>query len=119
MKRLSKKALLVLLFMFLSLPFQTIGLENYGRIAKYGKHFIKYSKKYFGPHFDWRYFKAQAIVESRLRPDARSENGAVGIMQLLPKTFNQVAERNPEIKDDICHPRWNIAAAIKYDKILC
>ncbi len=39
----------------------------YNQFTEFDRHFSKYSKRYFGPAFDWRYFKAQAIAESRLQ----------------------------------------------------
>ena len=79
--------------------------------------FQKYSKRYFGPAFDWRLFKAQGMAESNLDPAARSWLGARGVMQLMPATFKQVASRNPELKR-IDHPEMNIAAGIAYDREL-
>jgi len=35
---------------------------------KYDEFFKKYTARYFGNSADWRVFKAQAIVESGLRP---------------------------------------------------
>jgi soluble lytic murein transglycosylase-like protein len=84
---------------------------------EFDDHFRKYSKRYFGPHFDWRWFKAQAIAESRLDPSARSPAGARGLMQLLPSTFEEIRDENPEFTD-LNTPRWNIAAGIYYDRIL-
>tara|TARA_R110000772_G_scaffold268452_1_gene395562 strand:+ start:8185 stop:8694 length:510 start_codon:yes stop_codon:yes gene_type:complete len=37
--------------------------------------------------YDWRLFKAQLWQESRLKPDAVSPVGAVGIGQLMPDTW--------------------------------
>jgi soluble lytic murein transglycosylase-like protein len=79
--------------------------------------FRKYTKHYFGPGFDWRWFKAQAIAESNLNPKARSSAGAVGLMQILPSTFAEIRSRNPGFKD-IRQPRWNVAAGIYYDRQL-
>ena len=84
---------------------------------EYDRHFRKYSKRYFGPLFDWHWFKAQAIAESALNADAHSDVGAVGLMQLLPSTFNEIADTNPHFAE-VQSPRWNIAAGIYYDRTL-
>jgi soluble lytic murein transglycosylase-like protein len=39
--------------------------------------------------FDWRFLKAQAFQESRFDPDAISPVGAMGVMQIMPKTWEQ------------------------------
>jgi soluble lytic murein transglycosylase-like protein len=84
---------------------------------KYDDTFRKYSKRFFGPGYDWKVFKAQSIAESGLSPDAVSYVGARGLMQLMPSTFEEVKSYNPEFKavDD---PEWNIAAGIFYDRTL-
>ena len=51
---------------------------------KYDPYFRKYSKRFFGPAFDWHWFKAQGIAESGLQKDAKSWVNAKGIMQLMP-----------------------------------
>ncbi len=83
----------------------------------YDRHFRKYTKHYFGPHFDWHWFKAQGIAESGLRPNANSPAGARGLMQILPSTFEEIKEKNPHFTN-IEDPRWNIAAGIFYDRML-
>ena len=85
--------------------------------TEYDDHFRKYSKRYFGPNFDWRWFKAQAITESYLNPTAISSAGAQGIMQILPTTFADIRAENPHYTD-IYTPKWNIAAGIFYDRYL-
>ncbi|HEX6851355.1 MAG TPA: transglycosylase SLT domain-containing protein [Candidatus Polarisedimenticolaceae bacterium] len=84
---------------------------------RYDPLFRKYSKRYFGVAYDWRVFKAQAIAESNLSPDATSRVGARGLMQLMPATFREVQSKNPEFQA-IDHPEWNIAAGICYDRKL-
>jgi membrane-bound lytic murein transglycosylase F len=84
---------------------------------KYDTHFRKYSKHYFGPGFDWRWFKAQAIAESGLNPRAHSKSGARGLMQIMPSTYREIQQKNPHMKD-LDSPRWNIAAGIYYDRTL-
>ena len=85
---------------------------------RYDDTFRKYSKHYFGPAFDWRLFKAQAIAESNLQVTARSGSGARGIMQLMPTTFREIRSKNPEITGRWDHPEWNIAAGIAYSRQL-
>ena len=85
--------------------------------TQFDPQFRKHSKHYFGPAFDWRWFKSQAIAESTLRADARSKTGAVGLMQIQPATFAEIKKKNPHFKD-IATPRWNIAAGIYYDRQL-
>ncbi len=83
----------------------------------YDRLFRKYSKHYFGPHVDWRWFKAQGIAESGLNPTAKSAAGAVGVMQILPSTFAEIRRDNPHLVN-VSDPRWNIAAGIYYDRQL-
>ncbi|MGQ0586678.1 MAG: transglycosylase SLT domain-containing protein [Gammaproteobacteria bacterium] len=85
--------------------------------SEYDAHFQKYAKRYFGPHFDWRWFKAQAITESHLKPDALSPVGAIGLMQVMPRTFAEIQQENPHFAS-LREPRWNIAAGIWYDRYL-
>ena len=89
---------------------------RYNRVTTYDQYFSKYSKRFFGVGFDWYYFKAQALAESTLDENARSPSGAVGVMQIMPPTFEEIRRRNPAITGRINHPRWNIAAGIWYDR---
>jgi len=79
--------------------------------------FRKYAKRYFGPGYDWRLFKAQAMAESNLNPAAQSAVGAHGLMQLKPSTFQEIKTRNPEM-ESVDDAEWNIAAGIAYDRTL-
>jgi membrane-bound lytic murein transglycosylase MltF len=84
---------------------------------RYDDAFRKYTKRFFGPAFDWRIFKAQSITESKLDPDAVSKVGARGLMQLMPSTYDEIRTRNPEL-GQINDPEWNIAAGIYYNRQL-
>lgn len=84
---------------------------------QYDPTFRKYTKRYFGPGFDWTHFKAQAMAESDLNPNARSRVGARGLMQLMPSTFQFIQTRRPEF-GAINDPEWNIAAGIMHDRYL-
>jgi membrane-bound lytic murein transglycosylase F len=83
----------------------------------YDDTFRKYSKRYFGPTFDWKVFKAQGMAESNLDPLARSHVGARGVMQLMPSTARAIRSDNDDLRwvDD---PELNIAAGIEYDRTL-
>lgn len=86
-------------------------------IGQYDPTFRKYAKRYFGPAFDWRYFKAQGYAESGLKATATSWVGARGIMQLMPSTYQEIASHRPEF-GPIDQPEWNIAAGIMHDRYL-
>ena len=85
---------------------------------RYDHLFRKYSKRFFGPGFDWRWFKAQGIAESGLREDAESWVGAKGIMQIMPATLREIAEKSDLAVLDNDDPGANIAAGIFYDRSL-
>ena len=81
--------------------------------TSFDPHFKKYSKRYFGADFDWRWWKAQAIAESGLDSTARSYCGAQGLMQIMPGTWEGIAPKlgvtSPWLVKD------NIQAGIYYD----
>ena len=108
----------ILIILLLSIPVQTHAYERYNAVKKFDTYFSKYSKRYFGPGFNWRYFKAQAVAESSLKPDARSKVGAEGIMQIMPRTFKEIKQKNPSIKGNRKQPRWSISAGIYYNRLL-
>ena len=79
--------------------------------VRYDYQFSKNSKRYFGPMIDWRWFKAQAIVESNLRHDAVSPVGARGLMQISPIAYAEIRRQHATI-DSPDGPRWNIALGV-------
>ncbi|MEP6691244.1 MAG: transglycosylase SLT domain-containing protein [Gemmatimonadaceae bacterium] len=94
-----------------------VGAQRTVSEERYDDAFRKYTKRFFGPAFDWRYFKAQGMAESDLIPTAHSRVGARGIMQLMPGTFKLMKSARPEFLS-IDDPEWNIAAGIMHDKDL-
>src|SRR5919112_4651150 len=94
------------------------GARNAKKISeRYDPTFRKYTKRYFGPAFDWKYFKAQGIAESGLDSTAKSWVGARGVMQLMPSTYRDIASHRPDF-GTIDQPEWNIAAGIMHDRYL-
>ncbi|MES2721311.1 MAG: transglycosylase SLT domain-containing protein [Pseudomonadota bacterium] len=80
-------------------------------------HFRKNTKHYFGIGTDWRWFQAQAMVESEMKPAVRSRSGAMGLMQIMPRTFQEIRTRHPHLNDPF-DPRLSIAAGIYYNRQL-
>ena len=105
------------LFFLVVLLAPSSGWAQKGVPSTYDEIFRKYSKQYFGVGFDWKVFKAQAMAESNLNPEAKSWVGAKGLMQLMPTTYQEIQSKNPEI-GEITDPKWNIAAGIFYDRKL-
>jgi len=93
-------------------------IDNPKWTTKYDVHFNKYSKRYFGVGFDWKWFKAQSITESALKENAESWVGAKGLMQVMPATYKDIQKRNTDITGNIFDPRWNIEAGIYYDSTI-
>jgi membrane-bound lytic murein transglycosylase MltF len=112
------KYILIFWVVLLCYPTFSFGYERYNKVIKYDSYFKKYTKHCFGPGFDWRYFKSQAIAESNLNPDAKSHVGAKGIMQIMPRTFEEIKYKNPSIKGSALQPKWNIAAGIYYNRAI-
>lgn len=82
-------------------------------ITKYDHHFKTYASIYFGSEVSWQWFKAMAIAESSLDPKAESPAGAMGIMQLMPRTSAEVAHEL-HIADAPFDPQINILMGIHY-----
>jgi membrane-bound lytic murein transglycosylase F len=59
-------------------------------------------------NFDWRLIVAMMYQESHFDPDARSYAGAVGLLQVLPRTGRQMGF------NDVKPAESNIAAGVKY-----
>jgi membrane-bound lytic murein transglycosylase MltF len=80
---------------------------DYQRFLDVAEIFRKYGDRY---GFDFLIVAAQGYQESRLDQSARSSQGAIGIMQLLPTT---AADPNVGIPD-ITNKENNIHAGVKY-----
>ncbi len=72
-------------------------------------------RRYAGQYgFDWRLIAAQGYQESGLDQSRRSHAGAIGVMQVMPRT---AADPNVGIPD-ISTPEANIHAGVKYLRFL-
>lgn len=69
-----------------------------GRISAYDDIFRAAAKKY---GCDWRLLAAIAYVESHFRADTRSWAGALGLMQVMPRTATSMGYTAEEMKDPV------------------
>jgi len=76
-----------------------------GQISPYDKLVRKYADRY---GFDWRLVTAQMYQESRFNPKARSQVGARGLMQLMPRTAKAMGIENA------ADPASSIQGGIRY-----
>ncbi|MBL4576150.1 MAG: transglycosylase SLT domain-containing protein [Opitutaceae bacterium] len=80
---------------------------------RYDSIFRKYTRTYFG-RMPWRWFKAQAIKESNLQVYAESPVGAMGLMQIMPATFQEI-RGELGLPNTPFDPETNIKAGIHYN----
>ena len=76
-----------------------------GQLSPYDQHVREYAEHY---GFDWRLIAAQMYQESRFDPQARSWAGAQGLLQVMPRTANELGLTN--LQD----PAVGIHAGVKY-----
>lgn len=74
-------------------------------LTPYDGVIIEHAEKY---GFDWRLIAAQMYQESQFDPVAVSSAGAEGLMQIMPKTAEELGLENTK------NPEHNIAAGVKY-----
>lgn len=110
-----RAAVAIAISLVISAP-RVVAAQGQRDADRYDQTFRKYSKRYFGVGFDWRVFKAQAMAESEMNPNARSWVGARGLMQLMPSTYKDIQSRAGF--GSIDDPEWNIAAGIMHDRSL-
>ncbi|WP_196138141.1 transporter substrate-binding domain-containing protein [Aliikangiella sp. G2MR2-5] len=67
---------------------------------------VKEKTKPYG--FDWRLITSQMYQESRFNPEAKSGAGALGLMQVLPRTAKELGYQN------LFDPKEAIAAGVDY-----
>lgn len=79
------------------------------RISDYDNIIKKMARRY---GFDWRLIAAQIYTESNFKTDACSPVGAIGLMQIMPKTA-QFLGFSPQ---SVINPEINIAVGCRYDQ---
>ena len=80
-----------------------------GHISPYDDLVRRHAETY---DFDWRLIVAQMYQESQFDPGAQSDAGAIGLMQLLPGTANDMGVSDP------FDPEAGIRGGIKYLRYL-
>jgi membrane-bound lytic murein transglycosylase MltF len=79
--------------------------KDLNRFLELVKHFQTYGEKY---QLDWLMMVAQGYQESRLDQNAKSQVGAIGVMQVMPATGTELKV------GDIHQTEANIHAGVKY-----
>jgi len=78
-----------------------------GKLSPYDELVREYAPQY---GFDWRLIVAQMYQESRFNPEARSWAGAVGLMQVMPRTAKELGA------GDLEDPHVSIETGLRYLK---
>ncbi len=86
-----------------------LALRMEGRISRFDPLFKAAGERY---GFDWRLLAALSYVESNFYPDSKSWAGAMGLMQLMPITAEELGVEN------IYDPRENIMGGARYMRFL-
>jgi membrane-bound lytic murein transglycosylase F len=82
-------------------------------IREHGPAMRRYAERY---GFDWRLILAMVRQESRFTSDAQSHKGALGLMQIMPLTGEQLAKSLD--LEDTSDPEDNLRAGVYYLKTL-
>lgn len=77
-----------------------------GRLSPYDDLFRRHAAR---ADLDWRLLASQAYQESRFDPTARSWAGAVGLMQVMPRTA-----RHMGVRGNLRDPAVSVAAGVAY-----
>ena len=78
--------------------------DKAGELSSYDALVKKYATMY---EFDWRLITAQMYQESRFDPSVRSWAGALGLMQVMPRTARELGA------GDVRQPEHGIQAGVK------
>jgi len=85
--------------------------DDYRRFREAAVYFKKYAKEY---DFDYLLIAAQSYQESRINQELRSPTGALGVMQVAPKTAK---DPNIGVKNIEKLPN-NVLAGVKYHRFI-
>ena len=84
---------------------QRVDSASAGALSPYDELARHYARRY---GLDWRLVVSQMFQESRFNPDAKSWAGALGLMQVLPRTGRELGLE--ELRD----PETGLHAGVKY-----
>ncbi len=107
---------LCLASLFIMLSYIIFNINN---ALKFYPIIEQYSVEY---NVDPLFITAIIKVESNFNPKAKSKKGAIGLMQIMPSTAREIAEKYLNISDfsenKIYEPEFNIRLGVYYVKIL-
>ena len=76
-----------------------------GKLSEYDELLKKYAAEL---NWDWRLLASQVFQESRFKPEAHSWAGAMGLLQLMPRTAQEYGVKNSRDPED------NVRGAVRF-----
>lgn len=110
--------IIVVIIVFLNIPKK---IEKVIYKKQYSEYVQKYSKEY---NIDENLIYAVIKAESNFNENARSEKGAIGLMQIMESTAKDIFKnmdlkiKSDELADKLSEPETNINVGTKYLSIL-
>jgi len=82
--------------------------DTHGRISPYDEIVQEVADQY---NFDWKLITSQMYQESRFDPTKKSHAGAMGLLQVMPRTAKEMGLKH---RSEIADPRVSIELGVKY-----
>jgi len=82
--------------------------DRHGQISPFDEVVQEVADQY---NFDWKLITAQMYQESRFNPKKKSAAGAMGLLQVMPRTAKEMGLKNPKQIQD---PRVSVELGVKY-----
>jgi len=84
-------------------------------VNRFSKYILTYSKQY---DVDYKLVAAVIAQESKFKVNAKSHAGALGLMQIMPTTGKNIAQKLKLSNYSLTNPKDNIQIGVKFISIL-